>query len=69
MLKLCFTAILGTFIIYGLDEMDVITSKDFTYIEEPTAKESLSNTHNVTKAPITSKFTDRIVQKRQQQKG
>ncbi len=67
MLKLCFTALIGTFIIYGLDEMKIISS-DFDYIEEPATKETLSNAHNVTKAP-TSRFTDRIVNKRQQQGG
>ena len=59
MLKLCFIALLGTFIIYGLDEIQVISASDFTYKEKPNSKNS----------PLSEKFTDHIVQLRQTQKG
>lgn len=67
MIKLCFTLIIGTFIIYGLDEMKLISTADFKHIEEPAPKEEIFNTHSATKAVTTSKFTDRIVNKRKQQ--
>jgi len=64
MLKLCTTLVLGAFLIYGLDDLGVITTDDFEMIEQPSAQQS-----QVEQTPkATGKFTDRIVQKRQEMK-
>lgn len=64
MLKLCTTLVLGAFLIYGLDDLGVITTDDFEMIEQASAQQS-----QVEPTPkATGKFTDRIVQKRQEMK-
>lgn len=65
MLKLCTTLVLGTFLIYGLEDLGVITTDDFEMVEKPLTKQS----SEAQKPKATGKFTDRIVQKRQEMKG
>lgn len=66
MLKLCSTLILGAFLIYGLDDLGVISSDSFKVIEKPVTQENEDVSDKQAKSK--SRFTDRIVQKRKNQK-
>ena len=61
MLKLLTTMVLGAFLIYGLDDLGVITAKGFEAVDKPKNQQQTTD-QNATKA--TTRFTDRIVQKR-----
>ncbi|MEC8467385.1 MAG: hypothetical protein VXY83_03415 [Pseudomonadota bacterium] len=61
MLKLLTTMVLGAFLIYGLDDLGVITAEGFEAVDKPENQQQ-ATAHEAPKP--TSRFTDRIVQKR-----
>lgn len=61
MLKLCTSLVLGAFLIYGLDDLNVISLDEFEVIEKPVQDLQIKPEEK----HVSSRFTDRIVQKRQ----
>lgn len=65
MFNLITTTVMAVLLVYGFNEMNVITVDDFEVIQEQAgeAQPELSVKESLT----TSKFTDRIVQKRREE--
>jgi hypothetical protein len=65
MIKLCTSLILGAFLVYGLDDLGVISSDKFETVEKPVQASHMKSEGQQT----SSRFTDRIVEKRKTQGG